>query len=1139
MFCCLLIALAGKLQAFPYDNSLGDLPTNETLNGIDSQTAGTVATYNIPTTNWPSNLSLSNVRGGDGGYARATATIGASQAGNGGGGALATANFSIDLDAAGALRPGGQLRFIVGNMGQDKTRGNAAGSGGGGGTAVLYRAPTESATWEILVVAGGGGGGAASTVTNDTFSQNGADASTSVNGTNGKGQGGASGRSGGNNGGAGVTVNGGDGGGGGSYRENSKSPNGTFWDASGRSGGDQGKQGGKSAGFGSWGGFGFGSGGGGFVNSSGGQSYIARGGGGGGYSGGGAGGNHDEGDGAGGGGGSYVNPIAISGFVFSRNSQRLNGAIAYTTFGVIGGSSIPGATITLSGSNPVNLAYGGSYSEPGFSGVDHYGNPVTVTTSGNSSVSNGVPGTHQIAYSATDQFGKVSTATRTVIIGNPSLPTFSIAGNVSRDENSGTYSQANFATNFNANDPGETLDSYTVTNDNNALFSAQPSINNQGVLTFTPSSNAFGSALVTVIATDTNPYPQYADSSPLTFTITINEISNSPTFSLSGNITRNKDAPSQALSNFATNFNANDAGQSFDRYELTNDNTGLFSVQPAINSAGALTFTPDGEAFGSATVTVTGYDDGPFNNSSTQTFVLTINQLDPVASFTSNKTVILPNETVAFTDSSSNATAWSWDFDEDGEIDSTEQNPTHTYTASGTFSVSLTVTNSVGSDTITRTDLIRVTSYGFVNAGFDSTDLANGSGTAESLGRGWYAKNGDDGIVASPDWSAGLTTGTPGVLTQIKNSGTATRMGQFFLNNLTGSNWALSVDLGGAAGFDQVRMYAGTLAANPSGPVLRTDNGPPSGGLVDGNGWTSLLYQPEVNQSGTVVLNLDDHDLGQFNVIAIQFRSRNHSGTTFDNFALVPQVAPATGSDSFDGTPDETISGEVLANDSAAALNSPLTISAVNSEESAVGNEITLSSGALLKLSADGIFSYDPNGAFDALASGESTTDSFTYTVGTGSLTSTASVTIAIEVPDPVVAFRDEYGLASDGSDDAADWSNNGVANILYHVFGLGDPNEVNIDRSHLPKQTNDGNTITVRYRHRFPVEGFSIAHLTSTDLRNWESTSTLIGTAEAPIDITSSIDEPGYLTTSITFPAAATSRFFNFAITTSGVAGE
>ena len=55
--------------------------------------------------------------------------------------------------------------------------------------------------------------------------------------------------------------------------------------------------------------------------------------------------------------------------------------------------------------------------------------------------------------------------------------------------------------------------------------------------------------------------------------------------------------------------------------------------------------------------------------------------------------------TVEFTDLSTHSpTSWSWRFGDDGT--STAQHPSHTYTSEGTYTVSLTVSNAGGSDTV-------------------------------------------------------------------------------------------------------------------------------------------------------------------------------------------------------------------------------------------------------------------------------------------------------------------------------------------------------------------------------------------------------------------------------------------------------
>ena len=91
----------------------------------------------------------------------------------------------------------------------------------------------------------------------------------------------------------------------------------------------------------------------------------------------------------------------------------------------------------------------------------------------------------------------------------------------------------------------------------------------------------------------------------------------------------------------------------------------------------------------------------------TRTGYITVTCTAPTASFTGTPTSGDAPLTVVFTDGSTGATSWSWDFGDGGT--SAVQNPSHTYSAAGTYTVVLTVTNSCGSDTYTATDYITVT----------------------------------------------------------------------------------------------------------------------------------------------------------------------------------------------------------------------------------------------------------------------------------------------------------------------------------------------------------------------------------------------------------------------------------------------
>ena len=77
----------------------------------------------------------------------------------------------------------------------------------------------------------------------------------------------------------------------------------------------------------------------------------------------------------------------------------------------------------------------------------------------------------------------------------------------------------------------------------------------------------------------------------------------------------------------------------------------------------------------------------------------------PVADFVANPTSGMVPLTVTFTDTSKNTpTSWLWNFGDN--TTSVEQNPVHIYTVPGTYSVTLTATNSAGSDSITKPELI-------------------------------------------------------------------------------------------------------------------------------------------------------------------------------------------------------------------------------------------------------------------------------------------------------------------------------------------------------------------------------------------------------------------------------------------------
>ncbi len=86
--------------------------------------------------------------------------------------------------------------------------------------------------------------------------------------------------------------------------------------------------------------------------------------------------------------------------------------------------------------------------------------------------------------------------------------------------------------------------------------------------------------------------------------------------------------------------------------------------------------------------------------------IFALKPVPPVASFSSNVTSGTVPLNVVFSDTSTNTpTSWNWNFG-DGTANSTQMNPTHTYSKAGSYTVTLTVRNTAGSNTVRKTSYI-------------------------------------------------------------------------------------------------------------------------------------------------------------------------------------------------------------------------------------------------------------------------------------------------------------------------------------------------------------------------------------------------------------------------------------------------
>ncbi len=200
-------------------------------------------------------------------------------------------------------------------------------------------------------------------------------------------------------------------------------------------------------------------------------------------------------------------------------------------------------------------------------------------------------------------------------------PSFTKGSNAVGYEDAGALSLTGWATSLSpgaGNESSQTV-SFTVTNNNNSLFLVQPAVNSSGTLTYTSASNAVGSATGTIYLKDNGGTANGGDdqSSNQTFTITVNAVNDEPSFTKGSNVNVLENSGAYSQTGWVTNINkgpSDESGQTV-TFTVTNDSNSLFTVQPAVNATGTLTFTTAGAGtFGAAACTIYLKDNGGVAN---------------------------------------------------------------------------------------------------------------------------------------------------------------------------------------------------------------------------------------------------------------------------------------------------------------------------------------------------------------------------------------------------------------------------------------------------------------------------------------------------------------------------------------------
>lgn len=497
-------------------------------------------------------------------------------------------------------------------------------------------------------------------------------------------------------------------------------------------------------------------------------------------------------------------------------------------------------------------------------------------------------------------------------------PTFVKGGNQIINEDAGAITVSNWAMSISAGPPdesGQTL-TFTLTADNSTLFSVQPAINASGTLTYTPAANANGSTTVTVTLTDNGGTANGGDDeSEQTFTITINSVNDAPSFTKGADQVVNEDAGPQTITGWATSISAGPADESAQilSFSLSNNNNGLFAVQPAINPTGTLSYTPAANVSGNATVNVILSDNGGVanggDNNSSATFTITVTAInDPPVAVNDNAS---GNED---TNISVNVIANDTDIDGNGTIsaNTVDLNP-------GIAGIQTTTTNANGSFSVNSSGVVTfVPNTNYSGATSISYTVNDTDGATSNIATINFTVNTvNDPPIAADDAATGNED-----------------------NTITVNVIANDVDVDGTVVASTVDLNTATAGIQSS---LATANGNFS---VNSAGVVSFIPAGDFNGIAAITYTVNDNSGATSNVATITFT------------VIAVNDAPVALGESV-STPEEVdIEITVLSNDSdidgtlnAASVDLDVSVAGIQNSKTVTGGSFTVNSSGVVTFS--------------------------------------------------------------------------------------------------------------------------------------------------------------------------------------------
>ncbi len=640
-------------------------------------------------------------------------------------------------------------------------------------------------------------------------------------------------------------------------------------------------------------------------------------------------------------------------------------------------------------------------------------------------------GTDTVSYTVSDGNSGTDTATVTVTVNPVNDAPVAVDDAFTTDEDTPISGDV-LADNGNGADNDPDGDNLTVSLLQN-VSNGSLILNSDGTFSFTPGTDFNGSDTFTYQVSDGN----LTDTA--TVTVTVDAVNDAPV-AVDDTGTTNEDT------SVTIDVLANDSDTEDDDLAVTQASAQNGTV--VIETDGTLTYTPDADFNGTDTVSYTVSDGN--NGTDTATVTVTVNPVDdaPVAvddAITTDEDTPISGDVLA--DNGNGA-----DSDPDGDNLAVNllQNVsngslilngdgTFSYTPGTDFNGSDTFTYQVSDGNLTDTATVTITVDAVNDPPVAQDDALTTDEDTPVTGSVLIDNSsGADSDIDSSDLTVSLLQDvSEGTLTLNPNGSFIYAPGTNFNGSDTFTYQLSDGDLTDTATVTVTvtPVNDAPVAADDafstdedtpvSGNVL-SDNGSGADSDIDVDALTVSLLQDV--SGGTLTLGTDGAftyipgvNVSGVDMFAYQVSDGDLIDTATVTIAVDPVNDPPVAQDDALATDEDTaISGDLTADngngpDSDVDGDTPL-VYLVNGQLGGVDGTTSLPSGALLTVFADGRYFYDPNGAFDHLALGETAIDSFTYAIfdGNGGVDS-ATATVTIDgVNDAPDAVDDDFSTAKD-----------------------------------------------------------------------------------------------------------------------------